>query len=235
MNDLVSYNVKHNDANGEGNRDGIDENLGWNCGFEGPTDDPAIEALRTRQVKNFATILMLSRGVPMILAGDEFRRTQHGNNNAYCQDNELSWMDWKLAETNQGLLRFWKRMIHFRKRHAVLRKNRFYWDAVNERGMPEVAWHGCRLGSPGWSDNGARVLAFTLAGFDGKADLHVMMNMYWEALNFDVPMLAGRSWYLAVNTSEASPEDIAEPGDELEYIGETFPVKGRSIVVLVSK
>ena len=232
MNDLVSYNVKHNDANGEGNRDGIDDNLSWNCGVEGVTDDPEIDALRTRQVKNFATILMLSRGVPMILAGDELRRTQRGNNNAYCQDNELSWIDWSLAETNAGLLRFWKRIIDFRKRHAVVRKNRFFGGAVNERGMPEVAWHGCRLNCPGWSDPDARVLAFTLAGFNGDADLHVMMNMYWETLEFDLPPLAGRYWYLAADTAEASPNDIADPGDEVQYFGESYPVKGRSIVVL---
>jgi isoamylase len=235
MNDLVSYNVKHNDANGEGSRDGINDNLSWNCGLEGVTDDPEVEALRTRQVKNFATILMLSRGVPMILAGDEFRRTQRGNNNAYCQDNELSWIDWSLPEKNAGLLRFWKRIIDFRKRHVVVRKNRFFGEAVNERGMPEVAWHGCRLNSPGWSDPDARVLAFTLAGFYGEADLHVMMNMYWEILDFDVPPLAGRYWYLAVDTAEASPNDIADPGDEVQYFGESYPVKGRSIAVLVSR
>jgi glycogen operon protein len=235
MNDLVCYNVKHNDANGEGSRDGINDNLSWNCGIEGVTDDPEIEALRTRQVKNFATILMLSRGVPMILAGDEFRRTQRGNNNAYCQDNELSWIDWRLPEKNAGLLRFWKRIIDFRKRHAVVRKNRFFGGAVNDRGMPEVAWHGCRLHSPGWSDPEARVLAFTLAGFHDDADLHVMMNMYWDTLDFDVPPLAGRYWYLAVDTAEASPGDIADPGDEVQYFGESYPVKGRSIVVLVSR
>src|SRR5208283_3179197 len=114
-----------------------------NYGLEGVTDDAAIGQLRTQQVKNFATLLMLSRGVPMILAGDEVRRTQRGNNNAYCQDNELSWMDWSLTGKNAGLLRFWKGVIAFRKRHAVLRQNRFYGAAVNDRGMPEVAWHGC--------------------------------------------------------------------------------------------
>jgi glycogen operon protein len=102
----VSYNDKHNEANGEGNRDGINENLSWNCGAEGPTEGPAIEALRERQIKNFAAILMLSRGVPMFVAGDEVRRTQNGNNNAYCQDNEISWFDWRLTEKNHSLLRF---------------------------------------------------------------------------------------------------------------------------------
>ncbi len=235
MNDLVSYDVKHNDANGEGNQDGINDNLSCNYGLEGVTDDAAIDQLRTQQVKNFATLLMLSRGVPMILAGDEVRRTQRGNNNAYCQDNELSWMDWSLAEKNADLLRFWKRIIAFRKRHAVLRQNRFYGAAVNERGMPEVAWHGCRLNSPGWNDPEARVLAFTLAGFNGDPDLHVMMNMYWEPLDFDIPPLMGRSWYVALDTAAASPQDIAEAGEELQYFGETYSVRGRSIVVLLSR
>ncbi len=115
LNDLVSYNHKHNEANSEDNRDGTDDNLSWNCGVEGETNDPEIEALRERQIKNFLAILMLSQGVPMILAGDEIRRTQHGNNNAYCQDNEISWFDWRLEEKNAGMLRFCKYMIAFRR------------------------------------------------------------------------------------------------------------------------
>ncbi len=235
MNDLVSYNVKHNDANGEGNRDGVNDNLSSNYGAEGVTDDAEIEAVRLRQIKNFATILMLSRGVPMMLAGDEVRRTQRGNNNAYCQNNELSWFDWDLVEKHSGLLRYWKRMIGFRKRHAAVRKNAFFSGKLNDRGMPDVAWHGCRLDSPGWNDPHARVLAFTLAGFDGDADIHVMLNMYWETLDFDVPPLTGRTWFVAADTSQDSPNDIADPGDEFQYYGDTYAVKGRSIVVLVSK
>jgi glycogen operon protein len=235
LSDLVSYNAKHNDANGEGNRDGINDNLSWNYGAEGATDDPEIDAVRLRQIKNFATLLMLSRGVPMMLSGDEVRRTQRGNNNCYCQDNELSWFDWNLVETSSGLLRYWKRIIEFRKRNAAVRKNAFFTGKVNDRGMPEVAWHGCRLNSPGWNDPGARVLAFTLAGFNGDADIHVMMNMYWETLDFDIPPAAGRTWFVAADTSQDCPNDIADPGDEFQYFGETFAVKGRSIVVLVSK
>jgi glycogen operon protein len=227
--------VKHNDANGEGNRDGIDDNLSWNYGAEGATDDPEMDAVRLRQIKNFATILMLSRGVPMMLAGDEVRRTQRGNNNAYCQDNDLSWFDWGLADKNSGLLRYWKRIIEFRKRHQAVRKNAFFTGDVNDRGVREIAWHGCRLNSPGWDDPDARVLAFTLAGFDGDADIHVMMNMYWETLDFDIPPAGGRTWFVAADTSQDCPNDIADPGDEFQYFGETFAVKGRSIVVLVSK
>jgi glycogen operon protein len=235
MNDLVSYNWKHNEANGEGNRDGINDNVSWNCGAEGQTADPAIEALRERQVKNFATILMLSRGVPMFVAGDEVRRTQQGNNNAYCQDNEVSWFDWKLADSNSGLLRFWQRMIAFRKAHPEVRKGQFYGSAVNERGMPEITWHGTKLNAPGWNDGGARALAFTVAGFNRSEDLHVMMNMYWDKLEFEVPPVRGREWFVAVDTAEPSPHDIAEPGKEPQFSGTTYPVQGRSVVVLISR
>ena len=124
--DLVSYNEKHNDANGEGNRDGIDDNLSWNCGAEGETDDPNVNALRERQIKNFAAVLFLSQGVPMFVAGDEVGRTQRGNNNAYCQDNELSWFDWTLVESNAELFRFFKQMIALRRGHASLRRRSFF-------------------------------------------------------------------------------------------------------------
>src|SRR5262249_46174751 len=142
LNDLVSYNGKHNEANGEDNRDGINENLSWNCGVEGATDDPAVEALRERQIKNFAAILMMSGGVPKFVAGDEVRRTQRGNNNAYCQDNEISWFDWRLTEKNRSLLRFWKLLIAARRYFRGGRPGRFFSGEVNERGLPEVAWHG---------------------------------------------------------------------------------------------
>jgi glycogen operon protein len=234
LNDLVSYNGKHNEGNGEGNNDGINENLSWNCGAEGETQDHAIERLREQQIRNFATILMLSRGVPMLVAGDESRNTQFGNNNAYCQDNEISWFDWRRPEKYAAIVRFWKRMIEFRKRHPALRKNSFYTGEVNQRGLKDVSWHGTKLNSPGWGDSQARVLGFTLAGFDQNPDIHVMMNMYWEALDMDVPAVAGRKWLRAVDTSLPSPYDIAEAGLELPCLGESYRVNPRSIVVLVS-
>ena len=144
LNDLVSYNSKHNEANGEDNRDGINENLSWNCGVEGETDDPAVEALRSRQVRNFAAILLLAQGVPMILSGDEVRRTQKGNNNAYCQNNEISWCDWRAVEKHSDLFRFWKLMIDFRRRHPAVHRSRFFDGKLNDRGLPDVSWHGCR-------------------------------------------------------------------------------------------
>ena len=235
LNDLVSYQAKHNEANGENNRDGIDDNLSWNCGDEGEATDAAVEELRERQVRNFAAILMLSRGVPMMLGGDEIRRTQQGNNNAYCQDNEVSWFDWTLAETNSGLLRFWQRMIAFRKAHAAVRSGQFFLGGVNERGVADVEWHGTKLNAPGWDDPEARALEFTLAGFDGEADIHVMMNMYWEPLEFEVPAVAGREWFIAVNTAEASPNDIAEAGEETAFAGPGCVVEARSVVVLVNR
>jgi glycogen operon protein len=233
--DLVSYNGKHNEANGEENRDGINDNLSWNCGAEGDSDDPGVERLRQRQIRNFATILMLSRGVPMIVAGDEVRRTQRGNNNAYCQDNEISWFDWTLPERHADLLRFWRLIIDHRKRYTAVHRARFFTGAVNERGLADLSWHGTKLFRPGWDSPDARVLALTLGGFDGEGDLHVMMNMHWEPLSFEVPEVAGRRWHRLVDTGRPSPEDVAEPGREVPVDGAEYPVGDRSIVVLLSK
>src|SRR5271157_1329616 len=235
LNDLVSYNQKHNQANGEGNQDGISDNLSWICGAEGPTSDPAVEALRNRQVRNFAAILLLSRGVPMFVAGDEVRRTQNGNNNAYCQDNETSWFDWTLVEKNRDLLRFWQRMIAFRRSHAAVRQAQFFTGAVNERGVADVAWHGTTLAPPAWNDPEARTLAMTLGGFDGEPDIHAMLNMYWEPLDFELPAVPGQRWLLAVDTALAPPLDIADPGAEAPLSGATYTLQGRSVVVLINR
>jgi glycogen operon protein len=235
LNDLVSYDDKHNEANGEGNRDGITDNLSWNCGWEGETDDPAIESLRERQIKNFAAILMMSRGVPMLVAGDEVRRTQEGNNNAYCQNNEISWFDWRLVEKHQSLLRFWKLLIAARQDFRAGRPGRFFKGEVNERGVADVTWHGTRLNHPGWNDASARCLAYTLGGFDGRGDVHAMLNMYWDALDFDVPVVAGRRWYRLLDTARPSPEDIVETARQANIEGHQVRVQGRSIVVLLSR
>jgi isoamylase len=134
--------------------------------IEGETNNPSVDALRQRQIKNFTVILLLSQGVPMIVAGDEVRRTQRGNNNAYCQDNEISWFDWYLVQRNQEIFRFFKEMIAFRARHPVVHRRRFFTGEMNERGLADIAWHGCQLNAPGWSDPTSAVLAFTMAGFD---------------------------------------------------------------------
>jgi glycogen operon protein len=245
LNDLVSYNEKHNAANGEGNRDGNNNNLSWNCGVEGETDDLAIEALRTRQIKNFAAILLLSLGVPMFVAGDEVRRTQYGNNNAYCQDNEVSWFDWRLVRQYRGMHRFFRQMIAFRKSHASLHRRSFFdGKQVNERGFPDITWHGCLLHRPGWFDPNSRVLAFTIGGFvlDGMwddTDIHVMLNMDGQTLDFEIPSLASRRWYRVVDTALPSPDDIAEdlanPGEEARTSGNVYHVTSHSVVVLISR
>jgi isoamylase len=235
LNDLVSFNEKHNEANGEYNRDGINDNLSWNCGAEGDSDDPNIDALRNRQVRNFMAILLLSRGVPMFVAGDEVHRSQKGNNNAYCQDNEISWFDWTLVNKHSELLRFCSSMIRFRKMHAAVRSDHFFDGSVNERNLKDVSWHGTKLNSPGWDDAGARALAMTLAGFGGDSDLHVMFNMFWASLDFELPVEPGRHWCLAVDTAQPSPHDIADSGSEPAVIGNTLRVEARSVVVLVSR
>ncbi len=232
--DLVAYNEKHNEANGENNQDGINENLSWNCGAEGPTDDPAICELRKRQLKNFAALLLLAQGVPMLVMGDEVGRTQRGNNNAYCQDNEISWFDWSLVEENGDLLRFWQLMIRRRKQLAELLRPRYFTGERNERGLPDISWHGTQLEAPGWNDPDARVLAFTLAGFGADPDIHVMINMYWEELTFDLPTIADHQWRRSVDTALPSPHDIADFGQEVAVGGDSYRVAGRSVVVVQS-
>ena len=216
--DLVSYDVKHNEANGEDGRDGSNDNLSWNCGVEGETDDAAVEALRLRQIRNFAVVLLVSQGVPMILAGDEVRRTQHGNNNAWNQDNEISWLDWERAAENEPLRHFWKLLIDFRKRHPSLRRDSFLGDG-------DVQWHGCLLGAPGWSDPSSRVLSFTLD------DVHVILNMDDEDLDFQLP---SRPWRRAFDTALPTPFDASPPGAEPDVAGGTYRASARSAVVLVA-
>ncbi len=240
MNDLVSYNYKHNEMNGEGNQDGINENFSWNCGVEGETDDPGVEALRNRQLKNLVAILLLSQGIPMFVAGDEVRHTQKGNNNAYCQDNEMTWFDWALVEKHAELFRFFKYMIAFRKDHPILHRSTFFSSGMNKRGLPEVTWHGCQLNSPGWDNPASRALAFTLGSFEDESerndeDIHVMFNMEWEALNFEIPYLVERNWYKMIDTAQCYPHDVIEPGKEAAIQQHTCCVEKHSVVVLVSR
>lgn len=235
LNDLVSYNYKHNEVNGENNRDGIDDNLSWNCGVEGETDDPEIEALRKKQIKNFAAILLLSQGVPMICAGDEVRRTQKGNNNGYCQDNEISWFDWNLLEKNSEIFRFFKLMIAFRKRYGSLCRRGFFNGEVNERGLADISWHGTKLFQPGWDDPYARAFSCTLGGFEGAVDIHLIFNMHWETLDFEIPQIEDRNWYKVVDTAEPSPTDILDPCQEVMISDNSYLVKDRSVVVLISE
>jgi isoamylase len=244
LNDLVSYNQKHNEANGNNNTDGIDNNLSWNCGTEGETNNPEVEALRRRQIKNFAAILFLSQGVPMFVAGDEIRRTQHGNNNAYCQNNEISWFDWTLVERHQELFRFFSRMIAFRNSHPILHRSGFFNGQRNSRGILDLDWHGCRLSPPDWNDPTAHAFSFTMGGFPDDNghednDIHVILNMYWEDLDFDMPEVTGRRWYKIVDTSQQSPNDISDnlldPLNGTVITGpSTYRAAARSVVVFIS-
>ncbi|ADL50859.1 glycogen debranching protein GlgX [Clostridium cellulovorans] len=236
MMDLVSYNNKHNEANGENNNDGINENFSWNCGVEGETDNQEILKLRKQQVKNYLAILYISIGIPMLLSGDEFGRTQKGNNNAYCQDNEINWNNWDIAEENSDLVRFVQQMILFRRNNSALRRDSFFTSEINERGLADITWHGTKVNSPGWNDPEARVLAFTIGAFEeDQPDIHVMMNMYWETLEFEIPDVQGRRWYRVVDTALPSPSDIIEKGKELLITDGNFKVLPRSIVILISK
>ncbi len=232
--DLVSHDRKHNEANGDDNRDGSDENLSWNCGAEGGTDDGEVLALRRRQCKNFVAVLLLSQGVPMLLAGDEVLRSQHGNNNAYCQDNEIGWFDWRLIEENAEMLRFVRAMIALRRRHPSLRRQRFLdGRIVPGNGLPDIAWHGERLGAPPWLDAASPGLAFTLAGARaGEAPLHVILNMSEASGVFELPTLRNLAWYGAVDTALAPPHDIAAPQLQVAIAGGRCEVAGRSVVVL---
>jgi isoamylase len=234
LSDLVSYNHKYNANNGEENRDGVIDNLSWNCGAEGETDDPQVLALRQRQMRNFLALLLLSKGVPMLLAGDEVGRTQSGNNNAYCQDNPTSWFDWSLLEKNADMLRFVRQMIAFRKRFPALQSRQFYQGIPGSRGLPDITWHGCRLYAPGWNDPNSGILAFTIADASPDADLHVILNMESQKLAFDLPHLSDRQWFLAIDTSRFAPLDILDPGQEENYDQLTYTAQDHSVVVLIS-
>jgi glycogen operon protein len=239
--DSVAYDGKHNDANGEDNNDGANDNNSWNCGWEGPTADDGINALRERQIKNAAAMLMVSQGVPMILMGDEFGRTKFGNNNTYCHDNELNWIDWSLKEKNAGLYRFFRNMIAFRRAHPVLRsKDHLRNQDYVGSGYADITWHGTRAWNADWNGN---VLAFMLCGKHAKGGtvedntVYVAMNMHWDALPFEIPGLRdGMKWFLSTNTGMASPEDIHEPGSEPELGDQSSClVGGRSVVILIGK
>jgi isoamylase len=234
LNDLVSYNEKHNWANGEDNNDGANDNNSWNCGVEGPTDDPGIERFRNQQIKNFATLLMLSQGVPMMTAGDELRRNQGGNNNAYCQDDESSWIDWGLLEKHGDVLRFFREVIALRRKHALLRRGRFFTCEKNARGLADIAWHGTKLDQPAWNDPGARLLAVTFGGGDDDADLHLMMNMGDSVAAFELPVAVGHVWQRVLDTSLVSPNDIVPAGQGVDIVGDEYLVNGHCIVLLVS-
>jgi len=234
LNDLVSYNAKHNEANKESNRDGADANFSWNCGIEGNTDDAETESLRLRQIKNLLTILFLSQGTPMILMGDEIRRTQQGNNNTYCQDNELSWFNWDQIDQQFDLWCFLRRLVDFTQNLEIFRQEKRLKVAYASL-EPHISWHGVKLGQPDWQAS-SHSLAFSLRHPKASEYLHVMLNAYWEALEFELPLLgAGERWHRVINTALSLSEAICEIGFSEPYSKETYRVEARSCVVLIAQ
>jgi len=234
LNDLVSFNDKHNEANGEANRDGADYNQSWNCGAEGPTSDPEIERLRNRQIKNFLTLTLLANGTPMLLMGDEVRRSQRGNNNAFCQNNEVSWFDWTMLGQHAGIHRFVKALIAFRM-NRDLPGDRLDM-TLNEllRRQP-FQWHGVKLNAPDWGYE-SHTLAATVRLLGYPLLLHVIINAYWEPLEFEIPPLdqTQESWRRCLDTYLDPPDDIRSWRDAQPILGSTCRVQPRSVVMLLA-
>ncbi len=231
LNDLVSYNQKHNEDNGERNKDGADENYSWNFGVEGLTDDQAIEKLRLKQIKNFLTIMFISQGTPMILMGDEVRRTQKGNNNAYCQDNEISWFDWNLVEKNKGLLRFTSGLINFIQSKDIFSEEKFL-KTKPDNNHPYVTWSGVELNKPDWQED-SHSLACTLIDPKRKEELHIIFNAFWESLDFNLPKTEkNKNWRRIIDTSLSSPDDFCEPEEAPVIKTKSYLCQPRSVVLL---
>ncbi len=233
LNDLVSYDRKHNEANGENSRDGADDNRSWNCGVEGPTEDPAVERLRNRQAKNFLTVTLLSLGVPMILMGDEVRRTQRGNNNAYCHDDETTWFDWSLLDQHADVHRFVQLLLARRLLRDVEHEQQRL--SLNQLlRQAKSGWHGVELGRPDWSDC-SHSLAFSAEMRAEGLLLHLILNAYWEPLDFELPAAGngdGRLWRRWIDTALDSPDDMAEWRSSPPVQGLTYRAEPRSVVVL---
>jgi glycogen operon protein len=240
LNDLFTYNEKHNEANGEDNKDGSSDNNSWNCGVEGPTDDPEVNALRQRQIRNVLATLLLSQGTPMVLAGDEFARTQNGNNNAYCQDNEISWVNWELLEKNQNLATFTRRLMRMRHKYPILRRNLYLTGQYNEElGVKDLTWinaNGSEMEQEHWGDTNMRCFGMLL---DGRAQvtgirqrgkqvtLLIVINDYHDLVEFTLPECpGGDTWSLLIDTNIA---DNSETG--CFKFGDSYGVTARSLLV----
>jgi len=237
LNDLVSYNQKHNDANREDNRDGTDNNLSWNCGIEGITDDPEIERLRNRQVKNFLALTLLAIGTPMLSMGDEVRRSQQGNNNAYCQDNEISWFNWTLLEKHPDVHRFVKQLIAIR-----LQPDPYQGYPENPTlnqifARLEIDFHGVRMNQLSWGDDD-HSLAVTVRDPEGVLFCHLIFNAYWEPLEFELPALneaEHQRWYRWLDTNLGAPYDICSWSEALKVPGPAYLAQPRSVVGLMAR
>ncbi len=228
LQDLVSYDKKNNIMNGEENRDGEQNNQSWNCGEEGETINPIILKLREKQRKNFMAILLLSQGVPMMVAGDEFGRTQQGNNNAYCQDNEISWVDWTLAEKNLSFVRFVKELIALRKRH-------FMGESFQEF---KISWHGVKVGKPDWSyhSHSLALLIERAPKAKGTKSFYVILNAFWMPLTFELPRITtAEQWHLLIDTSKDSPQDIFSEENSPAWEENHYTLAPRALVVLIAR
>jgi glycogen operon protein len=250
LRDLVSYNEKHNEANGENNQDGENHNRSWNCGTEGPTKDPSVLRLRRRQQRNFLVTLLLSQGVPMLLHGDEMGRTQRGNNNAYCQDNELSWIDWDLVKTNADMVEFTSRLTKLRDEHPVFRRRRFFTGARGSDELHDVAWFdtdGELMDDEDWENGYARTLAMflngeaiTSPGLQGQQVLDdsflLLFNAHEAALPFIMPAAEwGASWEVELDTADepSKKKGARHPVPRAAVrAGESMSVEGRSAMLL---
>jgi len=238
--DLVSFNAKHNEANGEANRDGSDDNASWNCGVEGPSREPAVVALRSRQMRNLLALLLLSAGTPMLTMGDEVARSQQGNNNAYCQDNPLSWFDWSLVEANADLLRFVRELLAQRQRRDVV-VDHLSLTLAELLQRRSIQWHGVLPFQPDWSEN-SHSLAFTLTSAAHRFRLHLIVNAWWEPLEFALPPTAiaaddtafadGR-WHRWIDTALASPNDIVPWAEAVPLPEARYTLQPRSVAALV--
>jgi isoamylase len=235
LNDLVSYDGKHNEANQENDQDGSNDNRSWNCGVEGPTDDPEIEQLRDQQVKNFFAITLASLGTPMLLMGDEVRRTQGGNNNAYCQDNVLTWFDWTFLEKYADIHRFAREMVHLRLE---------FDKDQNDQGLTlaqylqqaRIEWHGVKLYQPDWSVD-SHSLAVMIQNRQAMRKVYIILNAYWGPLDFELPPLTGdpqSGWQRLVDTGLPSPDDVSTPPQAPQISGSTYTAQPHSVVILVA-
>jgi glycogen operon protein len=242
LNDLVTYNEKHNEANGEDNKDGTSDNRSWNCGVEGPTDDKAINALRQRQIRNLLSTLLLSQGTPMMLAGDEFARTQQGNNNAYCQDNEISWVDWERADQHKSLIRFVQKLTRLRRQYPILHRSRFLTGAYNENlDVKDVAWinaNGSEMSGPEWADSAMRCFGMLM---DGRAQatgirqrgedatLLMVLNAHFDMVRFVMPEPAGGGAWTRLFDTNIPDDDTA-----VRFrTGDSYDVTARSLLLFV--
>ena len=241
--DLVSYNEKHNEANQEQNRDGTNDNNSWNCGVEGDTRDEAVIRLRKQLVKNYACMLFFSLGTPMMLGGDECLRTQRGNNNAYCQDNEQSWFDWDRIREHADIVRFFGKTIAFARTHRVLRQRKFFQGKDhNENSVADITWFGSDLDDPRWDNDDARTLCYRLDGADARSDggnycLFIILHGGHQPQSVRIPPAnEGAHWRRVIDTSLAGEHDFLDPGDEvLIEPPDVYRVNPRSTVVLITE